>query len=131
MLQLKIFFTGEDFMFFIIGVTPKIKSIGTGNGDCPACGKSVNFHLRKKSSVLTLFFIPLIPFGGAYRATCSNCDSIMSLSKERGKDFENGNKIIHDSDLKILQNNVGAVCKSCGAKIIVNQNFCYHCGDKF
>jgi len=55
----------------------------------------------------------------------------MELSKEKGKDFERGiNSTIYDADMRIVQNNAGPACASCGARIIVNQNFCYHCGAK-
>jgi len=56
----------------------------------------------------------------------------MALSKEKGKIYERGGSIvIYDGDLQILQNNSGPACPYCRAKIIVNQNFCYHCGAKF
>ena len=118
-------------MLFIIGVTPKTLPLGRGSGVCPACGKAVEFHISKQCSVFTFFFIPIFSFGTSYLANCPKCDSIMALSKEKGKDFEQGsNNMIYNSDLKILQNNAGPACSVCGAKIIANQNYCYHCGAK-
>jgi uncharacterized OB-fold protein len=54
----------------------------------------------------------------------------MKLTKEKGRGFEqNHGGAISDSDLQITQNNAAArACPSCGAQIITNQNFCYHCG---
>ena len=119
-------------MLLIFGVFPKFKSLCNGNGICPACEKSVYFKLGKKYSVFSIFFIPLIPFGASYHATCSSCNSTMELTKEKGKNFEQGyNNTIHNGDMRILYNNASPVCPSCGARIIANQNFCYHCGVKF
>ena len=118
-------------MFFIIGISPKHEPLGRAVCVCPACGKTADLFISKKSSVFTFFFIPLIPFGASYFAECPNCGSVMALSKEKGKAFErNPNIMIYPGDLQILHNNMGPVCPSCGAKIIVSQNYCYHCGDK-
>ena len=116
-------------MIFIAGVSPKIKFLDRSSGVCPACGKSVDFNVNKKYSVVTFFFIPIIPFGASYFISCPNCKSIMALSKNKGKEVEQGyNNVIYKSDIEILQNNAGPACTACGAKIIINQNFCYHCG---
>lgn len=118
-------------MFFIIGISPKSKLIGSCGCACPACGRAVNLDLSKKYSTFTFFFIPIIPFGASYLGSCPSCDSIMGLSKERGKAFErDSGTVIYTSDLQILQNNAGAACPVCGAKIIASQNFCYNCGSK-
>ena len=118
-------------MIFIAGISPKFKVLNQSNGVCPVCGKSVNFNVSKKYSVVTLFFIPIIPFGASYYLDCPNCKSIMSLSKAKGKKIEQGSvNTVNNSDMEIFQNNVGSVCTACGAKIIVNQNFCYHCGTR-
>ena len=118
-------------MFFIIGITPKHKHIGKSNVVCPACGRRADLQISKEYSVFTLFFIPLIPFGASYYAHCAGCGSVMSLSKDKGKAFEgNPGVVIYDGDLQLIQNNSGPACPSCGAKIIVSQNFCYNCGNK-
>ena len=118
-------------MLFIFGISPKSEPIGRCRGVCLVCGRAVDFHLNKKQSVFSFFFIPVIRFGTSYTAGCPNCGSILALSKEKGSDFEHdGRTVINPDDLEILQSNVSPACPSCGAKIIVNQNFCYHCGVK-
>ena len=119
-------------MIFIVGISPRHKPLGMVSCVCPACSGSVLAYLSKEYSVFTFFFIPIIPFGVSYLVSCPNCGSVMTLSKEKGRAFERGGSIvIYDSDLLILQNNAGPACPFCRAKIIVNQNFCYHCGAKF
>ena len=119
-------------MIFIAGVSPKIKSLDRSSGVCPACGKAVDFYVNKKYSVITFFFIPTIPFGASYFINCPNCESVMALSKNKGKEIEQGyTTVINNGDIEIMQNNAGPTCAACGAKIIFNQNFCYHCGVRF
>ena len=118
-------------MFFIMGITPKRESLGKGGGVCLACGKPTNLKLKKEYSVFTLFFIPIIPFGTSYFAKCPNCDSIMAVAKQKGKELEQDPRgIIYAEDLELLQNNTGPACPSCSAKIITNQSYCYRCGGK-
>ena len=116
-------------MLFIVGIKPGSKSLGKSQCVCPACGKSVDLQLSKDYSVFSFFFIPIFSFGASYLATCPNCASVMKLSREKGKSFEQAaGSVIHNGDLHILQNNADAVCPACGTKIITEQNFCYHCG---
>jgi len=117
-------------LFFIAGITPKSKSLGRCKCVCPFCGKAADLQISKNYSVFTFFFIPIVPFGGSYHATCPNCAGVMNLSKEKGKAFEqNHNSVICGGDLHVMQNNAGHhTCPSCGTPIITNQNFCYHCG---
>jgi len=116
-------------LFLIAGVTPKSKLLGRSRCVCPACGGTVNLNISKNYSVFTFFFIPTIPFGASYIATCPNCADVMKLSKEKGKAFEqNPGSVICGGDLHVMQNNAGRACPSCGTKIITSQNFCYHCG---
>ena len=118
-------------MLFIFGITPKIETVGRGRGVCLSCGRAVDFHISKKQSALSLFFIPIIRFGTAYRVKCPKCGGVMALSKEKGKDLEHDNRsMIYADDLEVVEKSAGPICPSCGAKIIVNQNFCYQCGAK-
>jgi len=118
-------------LFLIAGIIPKNKPLGGCRCVCPACGRTADLQINKKYSVFTFFFIPIIPFGGSYHATCPNCASVMKLSKEKGRAFEHNNgSVIYGGDLHITQNNAGHACPSCGTQIITNQNFCYQCGSR-
>jgi len=123
--------SGGKAVFFIFGFDSGHKFLGVSNGVCPACVRATQFHISKEYSVFTFFFIPLIPYNISYFAHCPECGSVMALSQEKGKAFERDpSVVIYDGDLQILQNNAGPTCPSCQAQIIVNQNFCYHCGTK-
>jgi predicted RNA-binding Zn-ribbon protein involved in translation (DUF1610 family) len=121
----------KDMLFFIAGINPRSKPLGGSRCACPACGRTADLQVHKNYSVFTFFFIPVIPFSVSYLAICPNCASVMKLSKEKGKAFEQDHgSVIYNGDLRIMQNNEINACPSCGTKIITNQNFCYHCGAK-
>lgn len=118
-------------MIFIGGVSPKIKPSGNAQGVCPACNRRVSFHACKKYSVVTLFFIPVIPFGASYLVTCSACASVLSLSKDKGRALETGKlHTIEYADLEILQNNAGRACPRCDGRVETGQKYCPTCGEK-
>ena len=53
---------------------------------------------------IPFFFIPIIPFGVSYLATYPNCISVMKLSKEKGKAFEqNHSGAIYNGDFNIAK----------------------------
>ena len=118
-------------MIFIGGISPRIKPAGVASGTCPACGRAASIHVSKKYSVVTLFFIPVIPYGTEYIATCSSCASVMLLQKEKGRAVEHDPAAVIDgSELQILKNNVGTTCPGCNARISSNRNYCPTCGER-
>jgi len=85
----------------------------------------------KQQNVVTLFFIPVIPLGGKYIATCGSCASMMDMSSEAGKAVERSAGIyVSPNELNILRNNAGLNCASCGARVEATQNFCPNCGSR-
>lgn len=116
-------------MFLLIGVSPKIKQTGSFSCNCPACGQASSFYACKQYSSLNLFFIPVLPFGAEYIATCGNCTSVVGFHKEKGRAHERDPYLpFQTQDLEILRNNAGPVCPGCSARVDRSQNFCPNCG---
>ena len=118
-------------MIFIAGVSPRLKQMGQANGGCPACNVSGQLYIVKQYRCVTFFFIPVIPFGGEYIATCGSCASMMALRKDAGKQMErNPDHPIGPYDLEIVSNNHGPRCPRCGRRIGAGYSFCPGCGVK-
>lgn len=118
-------------MIFVAGVSPKLKQTGTAECICPACGSAARLHIVKQYSVVTLFFIPVIPFGAEYIATCPVCASVLGLPKEVGRNLErNPGANLDPRDLTVIKSNMGMHCRSCGSRVQQDQNFCPKCGER-
>ena len=118
-------------MIFIAGVSPRLRQLGFAGGVCPACGVSGRLHIVKQSQYISLFFIPLIPFGGEYIATCGGCASVSALRKESGKRFEREpERPLGLHDLELIKNNHGARCSRCGRRAEPGYVYCPGCGDR-
>jgi Zn finger protein HypA/HybF involved in hydrogenase expression len=117
-------------MFFVAGLSPKLYQIGSVTGECPACGGEKLF-LVKKSQALSIFFIPVVKFGGEYLATCGTCASVMELHKEAGKRAE---KDLHTTlsahEMRVIKNNAGHRCSQCGRRVYEDESYCPGCGHK-
>lgn len=94
-------------MFFVAGISPKIKPLGMAYGcSCPACQNISNLHITHKYLTPHVFFIPTFHFNSEYVATCANCASVMELLKEKGSAFQkNPSTVISPGDLRVLQDN--------------------------
>lgn len=94
-------------MFFIAGISPKIKPLGMARGcPCPACKSDSPLHVIYKYMTPHIFFIPTFRFHSEYIATCANCASVMELQEEKGHAFrKDPNVRISSGDLRVLQNN--------------------------
>ena len=118
-------------MIFIAGVSPRIKQLGFAGGVCPACGASGRLHIVRQSQCVSLFFIPLIPFGGEYIATCGSCASVCALRKEAGKLFERDPGLpLHPHDLELIRDNRVLRCSRCGHRAQPGFVYCPGCGDR-
>ena len=61
-------------MFFLIGVRTKAKAIGQLDRTCAKCARVTVQTAVETRKWLTLFFIPVIPLGGATRVVrCNVC----------------------------------------------------------
>ena len=67
-------FYGAYTVFFLIGVRTKAKAIGQLDRTCTKCARATVQTAVETRRWLTLFFIPLIPLGGATRVVrCNVC----------------------------------------------------------
>ena len=118
-------------MFFIAGVSPRLRQLSVANGSCPACKESGRLHIVKQSQSLSVFFIPLLSFSVDYIATCGGCASIMALSGKTGKKLEKDTSIpLSPDDLQIVKNNHGSRCPHCRWRASSIYSFCPGCGGK-
>jgi hypothetical protein len=61
-------------MFFLIGVRTKAKAIAQVDRPCTKCARSTVQTAVETRKWLTLFFVPVIPLGGASRVVrCNVC----------------------------------------------------------
>ena len=118
-------------MFFIVGVSPRLRQLGSASGVCPACHTSGRLCIVKRSQWATLFFIPLIPFGGEYIATCNGCASVLAVRKDAGRRFERDpGAPLGLYDFEIVQDNHGPRCPRCGHRANPGYAFCPGCGSR-
>jgi transcription elongation factor Elf1 len=56
---------------------------------CNNCNNELGLHLQKVTSWITLFSIPIIPYGMKYLLACSVCGRSLELEKEEFKKLKN------------------------------------------
>jgi hypothetical protein len=70
-------------MFFLIGVRTKAKAVGQVEGPCSKCARPTVQTAVEVRRWLTLFFIPVIPLGGASHVVrCNLCGLNVKASPE-------------------------------------------------
>ncbi|MCL2856510.1 MAG: zinc ribbon domain-containing protein [Oscillospiraceae bacterium] len=118
-------------MIFIAGISPRLKQLGFAGGICSTCKASGRLHIVKQSQCVSLFFIPLIPFGGEYIATCGSCASVFALRKEAGKRFEREpERPLSSHDFEVIKNNHCMRCSRCGHRAEPGFVYCPGCGSR-
>ena len=118
-------------MIFIAGISPRLRQLGYARATCPACGASGRLHIVKQSQCVSLFFIPLIPFGGEYIATCGGCASVFALRKEAGREFERRpEQPFSPYDLELIKNNHSVCCSRCRHRAQPGYAYCPGCGGR-
>jgi hypothetical protein len=71
-------------LFFILfGIRRRAQRLGTVLQLCSRCHASAAQSVIRVRTFFTLFFVPLIPLGSKYRATCTMCGSTVSIPKEQ------------------------------------------------
>lgn len=128
-------------MFFIgiFGIENKDKEIKIiDNINCKRCNKIIRGKLIKNYNFFHFFFIPLFKWNESYYIVCNECNSVYTISKEKGKSIENDDNIqISYWDLQEVNNeynNNGDYginkCKNCGEEVESRFKYCPHCGSK-
>lgn len=118
-------------MFFIgiFGIENKQKLIGTiDDFACKSC-KHNHAKVIKYYNYFHFFFIPLFKWGEKYYIVCDECESLYSISKEKGKAFEHGKDSISYWDIKSLKiNTTPETCPYCNETVENKFDFCPYCG---
>lgn len=126
-------------MFFIgiFGIDSKEKEIKIINSlCCKKCNISNSAKLIKTFTFFHFFFIPLFKWNESYYVICKGCNSIYSISKEKGKAIERGENIeITYWDLNGVNNNSRSYysinrCPKCNREIDRSFEYCPYCGEK-
>jgi len=60
-------------MFFLFGIRTKAKAIGQQERACTKCVRPTMHAIVETKKWFTLFFIPVIPFGGNFFVRCGVC----------------------------------------------------------
>ena len=77
-------------LFFILfGIRRRAQRLGTVLQLCSWCHTPAAQSVIRVRTFFTLFFIPLIPLGSKYRATCTMCGSTVSITKEQTSQLAN------------------------------------------
>ncbi len=101
-------------MFFIVGVSPKIKKLDNNPRRCPICGLN-RACLKRIDHYLSLFFIPILRVKkGEPFVVCDLCEA---AAPKFGDD---------DSDSRRPEMR----CKSCGSTVPADFRFCPYCGKR-
>lgn len=73
-------------MFFIFGFKNSSRNLGLARATCPNCGNVAAQRVDRRKRAFSLFFIPIIPLGSSYTATCTAC----GVSTKIGRDQADG-----------------------------------------
>ncbi|WP_457973607.1 zinc-ribbon domain-containing protein [Arthrobacter sp. D1-17] len=60
-------------MFFLFGLSTKLKALPSRPATCQYCGAFTQHYLEERATRFTLFFIPVFTTSRSYQITCSNC----------------------------------------------------------
>lgn len=126
-------------MFFIgiFGIDAKEKEIKIIDSlSCKNCDISNKSRLIKTFTFFHFFFIPLFKWNESYYVICDGCNSIYSISREKGKAIESGEDIdITYWDLNEVNNrteNYYSIkrCSKCHKELEISFEYCPYCGEK-
>ena len=60
-------------MFVLFGFKTSSRTLGLARAACPHCGHSAAQRIDRNRRAFSLFFIPVVPLGSSYSATCTAC----------------------------------------------------------
>jgi zinc-ribbon family len=70
-------------MFLIFGIKRMVRRLGTVFAMCGHCHSPAAQVIVRRSTWLSLFFIPVIPLGSKYISTCTLCGSSTRIEKDQ------------------------------------------------
>lgn len=118
--------------FFIMGIVPREKAIGTETQFCQYCGTETTHTLYERRLWFTAFFLPLFPVSRKeIVARCASCGFEHSIGA--GTEAHHGRRIFEEPQRPTWGRRDRAikVCPNCGTEVVEGANFCQHCGHRF
>lgn len=122
---------------FFIGI------FGTGNKEkeikviynllCKSCNRSTNGRVIKSYSYFHFFFLPIFKWNEEYYVICEGCNTMFSISKDKGKAIEKGENVeLTYWDLQEINKyyEYNNSCKRCGKIVSSEYEYCPYCGNK-
>ena len=70
-------------MFFIFGFKNSSRNLGLSRATCPHCGNVAAQRVDRRKRAFSLFFVPIIPLGSSYTATCTACGITTKIDRSR------------------------------------------------
>ena len=69
-------------MFVLFGFRTRERPLSSSLRVCEVCGVSARQVLVKRSTIFTLFFVPLLPMGrGTYLLRCAYCGAVRRVDR--------------------------------------------------
>jgi hypothetical protein len=124
---------GDDYMFFVAGVSSKQKKLDFNQTViCSNCGKYGRYEVIMEYMYLSLFFIPTLKWNKKFYVTSSCCGSIYSLDKELGERIAKGENVtLNQMDMQVIHcgdSYAAKQCTNCGYETDENFQYCPKCG---
>ncbi|EFV93348.1 hypothetical protein BFG51_11260 [Dietzia alimentaria] len=77
-------------MFFIFGFTNSSRNLRLSQATCPNCGNVAAQRVDRRKRAFSLFFVPIIPLGSSYTATCTACGITTKIDRSRADGILSG-----------------------------------------
>ena len=68
-------------MRFIVGFKNSARTLRLAQATCPHCGNRAGQRGDRRTRAFSVFFIPIIPLGSSYEATCTACGASTRISR--------------------------------------------------
>lgn len=72
-------------MLVIFGFKNSARNLGLAQATCPRCGHRAAQRVDRRKRAFSVFFIPIIPLGSSYEATCTACGTTTRISRDQAE----------------------------------------------
>lgn len=77
-------------MLVIFGIKNSSRNLGLAQATCPRCGHRAAQRVDRRKRAFSLFFIPIIPLGSSYEATCTACGVTSKIDRGQADQILSG-----------------------------------------
>ncbi|MBB1029472.1 zinc-ribbon domain-containing protein [Dietzia sp. SLG310A2-38A2] len=70
-------------MLLIFGFKNSSRNLGLAQVRCPHCGNHAAQRVDRNRRAFSVFFIPIMPLGSSFSATCTACGSTTKISGDQ------------------------------------------------